>query len=84
MLDRVTVDDYNFNWKTFIEVYLEDYHVGPFHPGLNKFVDCDELNWEFGQDYSVQTVGYKPSYEKAGSAIYKNWQKLSKSIAVTV
>jgi phenylpropionate dioxygenase-like ring-hydroxylating dioxygenase large terminal subunit len=32
ILDRVTVDEYNFNWKTFIEVYLEDYHVGPFHP----------------------------------------------------
>jgi len=71
MLDRVTIDEYNFNWKTFIEVYLEDYHVGPFHPGLDRFVDCDILNWEFGTDYSVQTVGYKPNYEKAGSDIYK-------------
>ena len=74
MLDRVTVDEYDFNWKTFIEVYLEDYHVGPFHPGLDRFVDCDVLHWEFGKDYSVQTVGYKPSYEKAGSDTYKNWQ----------
>ena len=23
----------NYNWKTFIEVYLDDYHVDPFHPG---------------------------------------------------
>jgi phenylpropionate dioxygenase-like ring-hydroxylating dioxygenase large terminal subunit len=74
MLDRVSVDEYNFNWKTFIEVYLEDYHVGPFHPGLDRFVNCDVLHWEFGKDYSVQTVGYKPSYEKAGSDIYKKWQ----------
>ncbi|MEO6148467.1 MAG: aromatic ring-hydroxylating dioxygenase subunit alpha, partial [Sulfuriferula sp.] len=29
MLDRVVVEDYDFNWKTFIEVYLEDYHVEP-------------------------------------------------------
>ena len=21
----------NYNWKTFIEVYLDDYHVNPFH-----------------------------------------------------
>ena len=29
----------DYNWKTFIEVYLEDYHVEPFHPGLGSFVD---------------------------------------------
>ena len=27
------VHECDYNWKTFIEVYLEDYHVGPFHPG---------------------------------------------------
>jgi choline monooxygenase len=74
MLDRVMIEEYNFNWKTFIEVYLEDYHVEPFHPGLNRFVDCDALNWEFGEDYSVQTVGYKPPATNAGSQIYQAWQ----------
>ena len=33
VLDRVEMHECNYNWKTFIEVYLEDYHVGPFHPG---------------------------------------------------
>lgn len=32
--DSVKIEHYNFNWKTFIEAYLEDYHVGPFHPCL--------------------------------------------------
>ena len=73
-LDRVMVDEYNFNWKTFIEVYLEDYHVGPFHPGLNQFVDCGALNWEFGDEYSVQTVGYRPPESTTDSAIYRQWQ----------
>ena len=73
-LDRVMVDEYNFNWKTFIEVYLEDYHVGPFHPGLNQFVDCGVLNWEFGDEYSVQTVGYRPPESTTDSAIYRQWQ----------
>ena len=75
MLDRVEVDEYAFNWKTFIEVYLEDYHVGPFHPGLGNFVDCDALKWEFGEQYSVQTVGIKNALRKAGSEVYDRWQQ---------
>ena len=39
VLDRVEVDEYAFNWKTFIEGYLEDYHVVPYHPGLGQFED---------------------------------------------
>ena len=40
MLDQVITHEYPVNWKTFIEVYLEDYHVGPFHPGLGQFVNA--------------------------------------------
>ena len=65
----------NYNWKTFIEVYLEDYHVEPFHPGLGGFVSCDDLRWEFGRDYSVQTVGVNKGLLKSGSEIYKRWQE---------
>lgn len=75
VLDRVMVEEYNFNWKTFIEVYLEDYHVGPFHPGLNQFVDCNALNWEFGAEYSLQKVGFKQSLTKSGSPVYQQWQQ---------
>jgi choline monooxygenase len=49
VLDKVHVHECDYNWKTFIEVYLEDYHVGPFHPGLGSFVTCDDLRWEFGR-----------------------------------
>jgi len=55
-LDHVEMHECNYNWKTFIEVYLEDYHVGPFHPGLGNFVTTGDLQWEFKPDYSVQTV----------------------------
>ncbi len=75
MLDRVEVDEYAFNWKTFIEVYQEDYHVGPFHPGLGKFVNCDDLSWAFGDWTSVQTVGLNNGLHRAGSAIYDKWQE---------
>lgn len=75
VLDRVELHECNYNWKTFIEVYLEDYHVGPFHPGLGQFVTCEDLRWEFKQRYSVQTVGVASRLGKAGSPVYERWQK---------
>jgi choline monooxygenase len=62
-----------YNWKTFIEVYLEDYHVVPFHPGLAGFVDCAELEWEFGAQHSVQTVGVRSALARPGSETYRQW-----------
>jgi phenylpropionate dioxygenase-like ring-hydroxylating dioxygenase large terminal subunit len=73
VLDRVHVHECDYNWKTFIEVYLEDYHVGPFHPGLGGFVTCSDLRWEFGMHHSVQTVGVNRALEQPGSDVYKRW-----------
>lgn len=75
VLDRVQIDHYTCNWKTFIEVYLEDYHVDPFHPGLGHFVDTNKLDWEFGDRYSVQVVGVNPLFERAGTPVYDKWHK---------
>lgn len=75
MFDRVEIDEYACNWKTFIEVYLEDYHVEPFHPGLGNFVDVADLEWEFGDRYSVQTCGVKRGLAKPGSAVYRRWHE---------
>jgi choline monooxygenase len=74
VLDRVEMHECNYNWKTFIEVYLEDYHVGPFHPGLGSMVSCDDLRWEFKENYSVQTVGVANRLGRAGSPVYERWQ----------
>ena len=79
VLNKVEVTEYNFNWKTFIEVYLEDYHVEPFHPGLGKFVDCDKLDWEFGDWYSVQTVGVNKSLTRPGTETYKKWHEIGRA-----
>jgi choline monooxygenase len=75
VLDHVELHECNYNWKTFIEVYLEDYHVGPFHPGLGSFVSCEDLRWEFKERYSVQTVGVANRLGKAGSPVYERWQE---------
>jgi phenylpropionate dioxygenase-like ring-hydroxylating dioxygenase large terminal subunit len=73
VLDHVQMHECDYNWKTFIEVYLEDYHVGPFHPGLGQFVTCDELRWEFGDHHSVQTVGTKNELARPGTPAYRKW-----------
>lgn len=73
VLDHVEVHQCNYNWKTFIEVYLEDYHVAPFHPGLGRFVTCDDLEWEFGTWHSVQKVGVHNALAQPGSEAYRTW-----------
>ena len=73
--DRTVMHECDYNWKTFIEVYLEDYHVGPFHPGLGQFVSCEDLAWEFGRHHSVQTVGLNKALAKAGSPAYQRWHQ---------
>jgi choline monooxygenase len=79
VFDRAVVHECDYNWKTFIEVYLEDYHVGPFHPGLGNFVTCDNLRWDMGAEYSVQTVGLSSpggqALGRAGSPVYQRWHE---------
>ncbi|MEO0002578.1 MAG: hypothetical protein RLZZ22_270 [Pseudomonadota bacterium] len=75
VLDHVELHECHYNWKTFIEVYLEDYHVVPFHPGLGNFVTCDDLRWELKSEYSVQTVGVQNLLKGAGSPVYQQWHQ---------
>lgn len=70
VLDRIDVIEYNYNWKAFMEVYLELYHVGPFHPGLGKFVDPTVYTWKFGERWSTQEMGIYQRLTKPGSAAY--------------
>jgi len=70
-----TTHECNYNWKTFIEVYLDDYHVKPFHSGLGNFVNCNNLEWQFGDMYSVQAVGIHNKLQTPGNSTYKRWHK---------
>jgi choline monooxygenase len=75
VLERVQIEEYACNWKTFIEVYLEDYHVESYHPGLGNFVNITELKWEFGEWYNVQTIGINHNLAHPGTPVYANWHK---------
>lgn len=65
---------YQFNWKTFVEIYLENYHVYSMHPGLKKLVTPSDLEWIFGQDFSVQKVGLGKDLLKATTPNYRHFQ----------
>jgi phenylpropionate dioxygenase-like ring-hydroxylating dioxygenase large terminal subunit len=75
VLDSVRIDEYNINWKTFIETYLEVYHVDYFHPGLGNFTDCDNFTVDYGSDYSVQIVAPKSALAKPGTPVYRKWHE---------
>ena len=74
VFDESSTTEYNFNWKTFSEIYLENYHVFSMHPGLRNFVSPTDLVWNFGEGYSVQKVGLGNILLKSGSVAYSQWQ----------
>ena len=75
VLDKVESTDYAFNWKTFIEVYLEVYHVEFFHPGLGNFTDCSNFHVEYGEHTSVQVVSAKKGFTAPGTPVYRKWHE---------
>ena len=72
-LGHVELHSCAYNWKTFLEIYNDDYHIAPFHPGLNRYVNSDSLNWEFGDWFSVQRIGVTPNLRRAGTETYQTW-----------
>ncbi len=63
---------YAADWKSFMEVFGDCYHVPPYHDGLASFSDCDTLDWTFGPHFHVQFLDL--SAERGGrSALYADW-----------
>ena len=74
-LDRIVTEEHAVNWKTFIEAYVELYHVAPFHPGLGNFADCGDFGIELGEHWSLQVVAAKAGLSRAGTPAYRRWQE---------
>src|SRR3954471_20928506 len=75
VLESVRIDEYNINWKTFIETYLEVYQVDYFHPGLGNFTDCENFSVDYGEEYSVQIVEAKAALGRPGTPVYRKWHE---------
>lgn len=74
-LDSVRIDEYDVNWKTFLETYLEVYHVNFYHPGLGNFTDCGNFSVDYGEEHSVQIVAAKAGFQNPGTPVYKRWHE---------
>jgi choline monooxygenase len=49
-------ETYRGDWKSFLEVYGDCYHVPPYHAGLASFADCASLDWVLGEGMHLQFV----------------------------
>jgi phenylpropionate dioxygenase-like ring-hydroxylating dioxygenase large terminal subunit len=47
VLERIDEEEHDLNWKAFLEVYLEDYHISAVHPGFRAFVDPADIRGAF-------------------------------------
>jgi phenylpropionate dioxygenase-like ring-hydroxylating dioxygenase large terminal subunit len=74
-LDRIETTDYACNWKTFVEVYLEVYHVDYLHAGLGNYGDCDNFRVDYGEHYNVQIVPARKGLTAPGTPVYRRWQE---------
>lgn len=74
VFDRIQVDELPFNWKTFLEIYLELYHVEAVHPGLQRWVDPCNYEWGFGDRWSYQIMGIKDEFRSQTSPKYAKYR----------
>jgi choline monooxygenase len=74
VFDRVIVDECPVNWKAFLEIYLELYHVEAAHPGLQKWVDAGNYEWGFGDRWSYQILGVNDQLRVQTSANYEKYR----------
>src|SRR5262249_19842652 len=53
-LDERRVYEMECNWKTYIDNYLEGYHLPSVHPSLNRELDYGSYTTELFETYSLQ------------------------------
>lgn len=75
---KVVAQTYPFNWKVFMEVYLDNYHIPVIHPGLSKLVDIENQQWMIDENHSAQFVRLKSAFTCFGSKKYELYQEIIK------
>lgn len=61
----------DYNWKIFMDIYLEIYHINAIHPGLRRLANVNKVKWDFGPMYSAQTVDLKDTWVDTSEAYFK-------------
>jgi len=80
VLERVDEQEYDLNWKTFLEVYLEDYHIGVVHPGFRALVNQADLRGASqsvgGDRFFCEHVNVRWPLAAAGSPLFAEFQQI--------
>jgi phenylpropionate dioxygenase-like ring-hydroxylating dioxygenase large terminal subunit len=80
VLERVDEEEHDLNWKVFLEVYLEDYHIGVVHPGFRALVDPGDLRAALqavgGERFFCEQVNVRWPLPPAGTPVFAEFQKV--------
>lgn len=80
VLERVDEEEHELNWKVFLEIYLEDYHIGVVHPGFRTFVDPADMRGAIhsaaGARFFCEQVNVRWPMATAGSPLFAEFQKV--------
>jgi choline monooxygenase len=70
------------NWKTYVENYLEGYHVPYLHPALHSEIDVKGYRVEVGDGYALHFAPPRPSVREP---VYEGfWAWLAPNAAINV
>lgn len=58
-----------------MEVYGDDYHVAPAHPGLSKMVSLKNLEIRTGENWHMQIVNSIESHDHKTTPVYTAWRQ---------
>ena len=80
VLERVDEEEHDLNWKVYLEVYLEDYHISACHPGFRAMVDPKDLRGALqsvgGERFFCEQVNVRWPLPPAGSPVFAEFQKV--------
>jgi phenylpropionate dioxygenase-like ring-hydroxylating dioxygenase large terminal subunit len=80
VLERIDEEEHDLNWKVFLEVYLEDYHISACHPGFRAMVDPNDIRGGLqvvgGERFMCEQVNVRWPLPPAGSPRFAEFQKV--------
>jgi len=80
VLDRFDEEEHDLNWKVYLEVYLEDYHIGTVHPGFRAFIDPIDLRGALqfvaGERFCCEQINVRWPLNVAGSPKFAEFQRI--------
>jgi choline monooxygenase len=68
--------DLDCNWKTYVDNYLEGYHIPFVHPELNREIDARRYSVVVGDRYSRQSAPTRDGAVNAGRWLFR-WPNLA-------